>query len=101
MSLSGQTIVFTGTLSMDRKSATAQATAAGAKVRPTRHRPLSSPRKSGVCRHAQVAGSVTGNTTILVAGPGAGAMMEAAAKKGIDVWDEAKASIADRTRDLH
>ena len=66
--LSGKTIVFTGTLTMKRADATAQAVAAG----------------------ATVGGSVTAKTNILVAGPGAGAKMEEAKAKGIEVWTEAE-----------
>lgn len=68
MSLSGKTIVFTGTLTMKRADATKAAEAAGAKV----------------------SGSVSGNTDILVAGPGAGAKEAQAKAKGVDVWSEAQ-----------
>ena len=68
MSLSGKTIVFTGTLSMKRADATKAAEAAGAKV----------------------GGSVTKNTHILVAGPGAGAKEEDAKAKGVEIWTEAQ-----------
>ena len=66
MSLQGKTIVFTGTLAMKRADATKQATDAGAKV----------------------AGSVSGKTDILIAGPGAGSKVSAATAKGIKVWTE-------------
>jgi len=66
MSLAGKTLVFTGSLSTDRKEATKQAEAAGAKV----------------------TGSVSNKTTHLVAGPGAGSKIAAAEAKGITVWTE-------------
>ena len=61
-SLTGKTIVFTGTLSMPRKEATSAAEAAGAKV----------------------AGSVSKSTSILVAGPGAGAKEDKARGMGVE-----------------
>jgi len=66
MSLSGKTIVFTGTLTMKRADATKAAEAAGAKV----------------------SGSVSKNTSILVAGPGAGAKEADAKAKGVEIWTE-------------
>ena len=66
MSLTGKTIVFTGTLTMKRADATKAAEAAGAKV----------------------GSSVTKNTSILVAGPGAGAKEDDAKAKGVEVWTE-------------
>ena len=66
MSLNGKTICFTGTLSMKRTDATKAAEAAGAKV----------------------SGSVTNATSILVAGPGAGAKAAQAQAKGVEVWTE-------------
>jgi BRCT domain type II-containing protein len=66
--LDGETIVFTGTLSMQRKDAEAKATAAGAKV----------------------TGAVSAKTTILVAGPGAGSKLAEAQSKGITVLTEAE-----------
>ena len=67
-SLSGKTIVFSGTLQVKRSSATTAAVQAGATVAP----------------------SVTATVDILVAGPGAGSKLEAAEKKGVEVWDEAR-----------
>ena len=64
--LKGKTIVFTGTLSMQRKDATAMAEKAG----------------------AIVTSAVSGKTNILVAGPGSGSKMDAAKAKGITVWTE-------------
>jgi hypothetical protein len=67
MSVSGKTIVFTGTLAMPRNDAKAMAETAGAKV----------------------TGSVTGSTDILVCGSGVGAKKtDDAAKKGVEVWSE-------------
>jgi len=68
MSLQGKTIVFTGTLQTKRADATAMAVAAGAKV----------------------VAAVSGNTDILVAGPGAGSKKEEAMSRGVEVWDEAQ-----------
>ena len=70
MSLAGKTLVFTGTLAIDRKTAThviygsTQAEAAGAKV----------------------TGAVSAKTTHLVAGPGSGAKVAAAEAKGVTIW---------------
>ena len=67
MSLTGKTIVFTGKLTLfTRAEATAKATNAGAKV----------------------TGSVSKNTDILVAGPGAGQKLDAGA--GVEVISEAE-----------
>ena len=66
MSLAGKTLVFTGTLGIDRKTATQQAEAAGAKV----------------------TGAVSAKTTHLVAGPGAGSKVAAAEAKGVTIWTE-------------
>jgi len=67
MSLSGKTIVFTNTFTMTRVEATKAAESAGAKVD----------------------SSVTTNTSILVAGQGAGAEEEDDAKaKGVEIWTE-------------
>ena len=67
MSVSGKTIVFTGTLKMKRDDAKTQAEAAGAKV----------------------TGSVSANTDILVCGQGVGAKKtDDARKKGVEVWTE-------------
>eukprot|EP00457_Paulinella_chromatophora_P004027 gb/GEZN01004037.1/.p1 GENE.gb/GEZN01004037.1/~~gb/GEZN01004037.1/.p1 ORF type:complete len:635 (+),score=148.15 gb/GEZN01004037.1/:24-1907(+) len=68
MSLAGKTIVFTGTLSTKRNDATALATSAGAKV----------------------TGSVSSNTSIVVAGPGGGSKLTKAQSLGVEVWDEAQ-----------
>jgi len=67
MSLLGKTIVFTGTLTMARVDATKAAEAAGAKVD----------------------SSITENTSILVAGWGAGAEERKKAKaEGVEIWTE-------------
>ena len=66
MSLAGKTLVFTGTLAIDRKTATQQAEAAGAKV----------------------TGAVSAKTTHLVTGPGAGSNVAAAEAKGVTIWTE-------------
>jgi subtilisin family serine protease len=66
MSLSGKIVCFTGTLSISRAVAKAQAESAGAKV----------------------GGSVTKNTDYLVAGPGSGKKSADAVKKGVTVWTE-------------
>ena len=63
MSLTGKTIVFTGTLTMKRADATKAAEAAGAKV----------------------GSSVTKNTNILIAGAGAGAKKDEAKAKGVEI----------------
>merc|ERR1719350_2676822 len=67
-SVSGKSLVFTGTLTTPRAGATAAAKAAG----------------------ATVLGAVSKNVDILVAGPGAGSKMAAAQALGVQVWDEAK-----------
>ena len=68
LSISGKTIVFTGTLKMSRAEATKKATAAGAKV----------------------TASISKNTNIVVAGPGAGSKLAEAEALGVAVWDEDK-----------
>jgi len=67
-SLAGKKIVFTGTLTTVRSTATAAAEAAG----------------------ATVLAAVSGNMDILIAGPGAGAKMAKAEGMGKEVWDEDK-----------
>jgi len=64
--ISGKTMVFTGTLTMKRADATKAAEAAGAVVK----------------------GSVSAGVDIVVAGPGAGAKLQAAEKHGCQIWDE-------------
>lgn len=66
--LAGKVICFTGALTQNRKEASKQAEALG----------------------ATVSGTVTAKTNILVAGPGAGSKIEAAEKKGVEIWDEAQ-----------
>jgi hypothetical protein len=67
MSMTGKTIVFTGTLQMKRGDAKTAAETAGAKV----------------------TGSVSKTTDILVCGTGVGAKKtEDAQKKGVEVWTE-------------
>jgi ATP-dependent DNA ligase len=64
--LAGKILVFSGTLSTNRKKATAMAQGAGAKV----------------------TGDVSGSTTHLVAGPGAGTKVDKAEAKGVTIWTE-------------
>jgi len=68
MALAGETVVFTGTLDMKRNEATQKAEAAGAKV----------------------TGSISGNTTLVVAGAAAGSKLDAAKAKGIAIITEAE-----------
>jgi hypothetical protein len=67
-SLAGKKIVFTGTLSTPRATATSAAQAVG----------------------ATVLSAVSGNMDVLIAGPGAGAKMAKAEGLGKEVWDEDK-----------
>ena len=76
MSLVGKKIVFTGTLSMPRKEATAMAIAAG----------------------ATVMSAVSGATNILVAGPGAGSKLSEATSKGMQVMTEEEFTRAAATK---
>lgn len=64
--LEGQVIVFTGSLSVPREEARAMAEEAGART----------------------AGSVSGSTTLVVAGPGAGSKLDQARKLGVRVVSE-------------
>ncbi len=67
--VAGKTVVLTGTLeAMDRGEAKDRLTAMGAKV----------------------TGSVSKNTDLLIAGPGAGSKLDKANELGIEVWDEAR-----------
>lgn len=67
--VAGKTIVLTGTLkAMDRGEAKDRLVALGAKV----------------------TGSVSKNTDLVIAGPGAGSKLDKATQLGIEVWDEAK-----------
>merc|ERR1711871_329085 len=68
MKINGKQICFTGTLKMKRADATKLAKEAGAKVM----------------------SNVSGNTDILVAGPGAGSKIAVAESKGVEVWTEAQ-----------
>ncbi len=65
----GKTIVLTGTLeAFDRTTLAERLEAMGAKV----------------------SGSVSKNTTLVIAGPGAGSKLEKARELGIETWDEAR-----------
>ena len=64
--LDGKVVVFTGALAMKRSDASARATAAG----------------------ATVGSGVTGNTTLVVVGANAGAKLDNAKAKGIEIWTE-------------
>jgi DNA ligase (NAD+) len=65
----GKTVVLTGELeSLDRRTATERLEALGAKV----------------------TGSVSKNTHLVIAGPGAGSKLAKATELGIEVWDEAR-----------
>merc|ERR1711879_761887 len=66
--LAGKTIVFTGTLSMQRSVATAAAKSAGARV----------------------TGSVSKGTDIVVGGADAGSKLAIATALGIPIWSEAQ-----------
>ena len=68
MSLEGQTLVFTGKLSITREEATEKATAAGALVRT----------------------AVSGRTNIVVVGENAGAKLSRARERGLAIWTEAQ-----------
>ena len=65
-SIKGKTIVFTGTLDMQRSKASADAINAGAKV----------------------TSAISGNTDIVVAGAQAGSKLETAKAKGVAIWTE-------------
>lgn len=71
-SLQGKILVFTGTLQQPRAAAKKEAEKAG----------------------ATVAGSVSGKTDILVAGPGAGQKIAAAEAKGVTIWTEEQFLVA-------
>lgn len=68
MALSCKTVVFTGTLDMQRSKATAMATEAGAKV----------------------TSAISGNTDIVVAGAQAGSKLDQAKAKGITIMKESE-----------
>lgn len=65
-SLAGKVVVFTGTLTLKRAEAKSMAEKCGAKV----------------------TSDVSGNTDVVVAGPGAGSKLYEAQAKGIEVWSE-------------